>query len=135
MKQTKHPCIGCIYFKACGETTRTMPCEGRMTKSQKKKEKHMKEVELKHEYTEIQKLFDYCIKLGINARLEKMYDGYAIRFPSGHDFVQHMGSYGSCMGCVEPAIFSKRDYTAVPLKNAKSLVKRNKDRLNRRYDQ
>ena len=34
----KHPCINCIYFKACGETTRTMPCEGRMTKSEKKKE-------------------------------------------------------------------------------------------------
>ena len=32
-----HPCINCIYFKACGETTRTMPCEGRMTKSEKKK--------------------------------------------------------------------------------------------------
>jgi hypothetical protein len=38
MKQPKHPCINCIYFKACGETTRTMPCEGRMTKSEKKKE-------------------------------------------------------------------------------------------------
>ena len=36
--QPKHPCINCIYFKACGETTRTMPCEGRMTKSKKKKE-------------------------------------------------------------------------------------------------
>ena len=33
-----HPCINCIYFKACGETTRTMPCDGRMTKSEKKKE-------------------------------------------------------------------------------------------------
>ena len=33
-----HPCINCIYFKACGSTTRTMPCEGRMTKSEKKKE-------------------------------------------------------------------------------------------------
>lgn len=38
MKQPKHPCIGCIYFEACGETTRTMPCDGRMTKSEKKKE-------------------------------------------------------------------------------------------------
>ena len=38
MKQPKHPCINCIYFKACGETTRTMPCDGRMTKSEKKKE-------------------------------------------------------------------------------------------------
>lgn len=32
----KHPCIGCNYFKACGSTTRTMPCKGRVTKSQKK---------------------------------------------------------------------------------------------------
>lgn len=34
----KHPCINCIYFKACGETNRTMPCNGRMTKTEKKRE-------------------------------------------------------------------------------------------------
>ena len=34
----KHPCQGCIYFKQCGETTRTMPCAGRKTKSEKKRE-------------------------------------------------------------------------------------------------
>lgn len=33
----KHPCIRCIYFKACGETNRTVPCEGRVTKSEKKR--------------------------------------------------------------------------------------------------
>lgn len=38
MSCPKHPCIGCIYFKVCGETNRTMPCEGRKTKSEKKKE-------------------------------------------------------------------------------------------------
>lgn len=38
MKHPKHPCINCIYFKVCGETTRTMPCDGRKTKSEKKKE-------------------------------------------------------------------------------------------------
>lgn len=37
MKSVKHPCQSCIYFKACGETTRIMPCDGRMTKSEKKK--------------------------------------------------------------------------------------------------
>lgn len=37
-KQPKHPCVGCIYFNACGNTNRTMPCEGRMTKSEKKRE-------------------------------------------------------------------------------------------------
>lgn len=30
-------CIGCVYFKACGSSTRTEPCNGRMTKSQRKK--------------------------------------------------------------------------------------------------
>jgi hypothetical protein len=39
IKMPTHPCINCIYFKACGETNRTEPCEGRVTKSQKKKEK------------------------------------------------------------------------------------------------
>ena len=38
MKNVKKPCQDCIYFKTCGETTRTMPCYGRETKSQKKKE-------------------------------------------------------------------------------------------------
>ena len=32
MQQPKYPCRNCIYFKACGETTRTMPCKGRQTK-------------------------------------------------------------------------------------------------------
>lgn len=38
MKDVKKPCIGCIYFKVCGSTTRTEPCKGRETKSEKKKE-------------------------------------------------------------------------------------------------
>lgn len=33
-----HPCVGCIYYKECGSTTRTEKCEGRVTKSQKKLE-------------------------------------------------------------------------------------------------
>ena len=36
-KKVKKPCIGCIYFKVCGETTRTQHCNGRMTKSEQKK--------------------------------------------------------------------------------------------------
>ena len=40
MKLVKKPCVGCIYFKVCGNTNRTMPCEGRMTKSEKKKEEN-----------------------------------------------------------------------------------------------
>ena len=35
-KQVKHPCIGCVYFKSCGETNRTMPCDGRMTQSERR---------------------------------------------------------------------------------------------------
>ena len=38
MQTVKHPCISCIYFKVCGNTNRTMPCNGRVTKSQKAKE-------------------------------------------------------------------------------------------------
>ena len=37
-KQVKKPCVGCVYFKECGNTNRTMPCNGRVTKSEKKRE-------------------------------------------------------------------------------------------------
>ena len=35
---SQYTCRGCIYYKECGESTRTMPCKGRMTKTDKKKE-------------------------------------------------------------------------------------------------
>lgn len=35
---SQYPCRNCIYYKECGESTRTMPCKGRMTKTDKKKE-------------------------------------------------------------------------------------------------
>ena len=38
MKEVKFPCRNCIYFKACGESTRTTPCEGRKTEKEKKRE-------------------------------------------------------------------------------------------------
>jgi hypothetical protein len=95
----------------------------------------MKETELKPRYTEIQELYDYCIKIGIKAELKPMFDGYCLIFSGGGgDFIQHCGSYGHDNGCVEPCISCRLDYTAVPLKNAKALVKRHKDRLNRRSD-
>lgn len=28
----KHPCQGCVYYVACGESNRTQPCDGRKTK-------------------------------------------------------------------------------------------------------
>lgn len=92
----------------------------------------MKETWLNPKYTEIQELFKYCVKLGIDARLERFFDGYAIRFPNGDDFEQHEGSCGSSFGYVEPAISCRRDYTPVSLIMAKALVRYNKDRLNRR---
>lgn len=33
----KYPCRGCVYFNACGDNTRTTPCQGRKTKSETKK--------------------------------------------------------------------------------------------------
>ena len=44
--QPIHPCINCIYFKACGDTTRTMPCEGRMTKSEKAQQELIEDLKL-----------------------------------------------------------------------------------------
>ena len=36
IEMVKKPCIGCVYFKVCGNTNRTRPCEGRQTKTQRK---------------------------------------------------------------------------------------------------
>ena len=38
MADVKKPCVGCVYFTACGESGRTAPCKGRATKSEKKRE-------------------------------------------------------------------------------------------------
>lgn len=37
-KSVQKPCIGCIYYKVCGSTSRTEPCSGRMTKREKERE-------------------------------------------------------------------------------------------------
>ena len=31
-----HPCQGCVYYKVCGESTRTAPCYGRMTERERR---------------------------------------------------------------------------------------------------
>ena len=86
-------------------------------------------------YEEIKELHKFCLKQGIDATLEPFFDGFAIRFPKGFgDFVQHRFSYGSGNGCVEPAIGSRLDYTAVRLADAKALVIRNRERLIGRAD-
>lgn len=33
-----YPCRNCIYFEACGDKERTVPCKGRVTKRQKQAE-------------------------------------------------------------------------------------------------
>ena len=82
-------------------------------------------------YREIVELYDYCEKIGVQAKISPMLGGYCIRFNNGGDVIQHNGSYGSHCGCVEPAIGSRLDYHAIPLKNAKRLIKRHKESLNR----
>lgn len=39
MAPVKKPCIGCKYFRVCGNTNRTRPCEGRETKGGRKHER------------------------------------------------------------------------------------------------
>ncbi|MCR0168703.1 hypothetical protein MKC94_03010 [[Clostridium] innocuum] len=36
MKSVKYPCRNCVYFGACGESSRTQPCAGRKTKREGK---------------------------------------------------------------------------------------------------
>lgn len=82
------------------------------------------------EYTEIWALYHFCVDLGIKCTIERLHDGYAVRFPDGSDFAQHHGTYGGTEGCVEPAIGdSEFDYTAVGLNLAKELVKKHKGKL------
>ena len=38
-REVQKPCIGCVYYAACGSSTRTMPCNGRKTKSELRREK------------------------------------------------------------------------------------------------
>ena len=81
-------------------------------------------------YTEICALYHFCVDLGIKCTIERLYDGYAVRFPDGSDFAQHHGTYGGTEGCVEPAIGdSEFDYTAVGLNFAKELAKKHKGKL------
>lgn len=92
----------------------------------------MEEKYTETKYTAILDLHEYCLKIGVEARLEPCWEGYAIRFNSGGDFVQHGFSYGGDIGCVEPQIGCRADYHPVSLKNAKALVRRYKDRLNKK---
>ena len=86
-------------------------------------------------YTEICALYNFFVDLGIKCTIERLHDGYAVRFPDGSDFAQHHGTYGGTEGCVEPAIGdSEFDYTAVGLNLAKELVKKHKGKLEADHD-
>ena len=37
-KEVQYPCRGCVYYAACGSSTRTHPCDGRKTKSELRNE-------------------------------------------------------------------------------------------------
>ena len=74
-------------------------------------------------YKEILELFEYCKEIGLNARLERLFDGHVIRFDGYGDIIQHEYSYGSKNGCVEPAIGSELDYTAVSVGGKTWLLK------------
>lgn len=84
------------------------------------------------QYNEILELFEYCKSIGIDATIERLFDGYIIRLSRYGDFIQHQFSYGCQNGCVEPAIGSKLDYTAVPLEKAKELAREFKEKQNGR---
>lgn len=84
-------------------------------------------------YKEILELYEYCKEIDVEVTKEIFEDGYAIRFANGADFVQHRWSYGADEGYVEPAGVDKwYDYTAVSLKEAKELIKKYKDKLNKK---
>lgn len=78
-----------------------------------------KQIESKPKYAEIQKLYHYCLSLGIKVEFKELYDGYKIFFPNGGDFVQHQYSYGAEVGLIEPAIRCKLDYSGISLEQAK----------------
>ena len=86
-------------------------------------------------YREILALYLYCVEVRMDARLERLHDGWAIRFPNGGDFAQHAGTYGTNDGFVEPAIGCEADYSPVSLREAEKLICENRKRLmTPRYD-
>lgn len=79
---------------------------------------------MEEKYAEIWRLKDWCERLGIPHIMQGLFDGYKLCFYDKRrgDFVQHEYSYGAEQGCVEPAIGSRCDYSAVSLRKAKWLV-------------
>lgn len=84
---------------------------------------------VRRKYGEILTLYQYCVQAGMDVRLERLHDGWAIRFPNGGDFAQHAGTYGTNDGFVEPAIGCEADYSPVSLREAEKLICENRERL------
>ena len=77
-------------------------------------------------YKEIISLYKWCEEQNISCMLSTLYDGYKITFKNSFgvvhsDVVQHMGSYGSKEGYVEPAGFSI-SYAPVTVEQMKDLI-------------
>ena len=84
---------------------------------------------VRRKYGEILALYRYCVEAGMDVRLERLHDGWAVRFPNGGDFAQHAGTYGTNDGFVEPAIGCEADYSPVSLREAEKLICENRERL------
>lgn len=81
-------------------------------------------------YAEIVRLQRFCIARNVTCSLSPIFDGFKLSFPSGADFVQHFGSYGSAHGCLEPAgVDENYDYSAVSLARAKMLILQHREAL------
>nr|DAH28360.1 MAG TPA: hypothetical protein [Caudoviricetes sp.] len=89
-----------------------------------------KNTERAKRFPEIWELFRFCVDSEIECKIERLYGGYAIRFPNGGDFAQHNATYGGTEGYVEPAIGDAEfDYSAVGLNLAKALVRKHRSKL------
>lgn len=67
MKKVKKPCIGCIYYAACGSSTRSEPCKGRVTKREKKSKEKREKRKIQQSLDSI----DVIVRFGYNKLKEK----------------------------------------------------------------
>lgn len=80
------------------------------------------------EYNEIWELFTWLMEEGFPCTIEHYLDGAIIELVHG-DVVQHRGSYGSQIGCVEFGYtgFEDIDFCAMPLDKAKAIFLNNRE--------
>ena len=104
-------------------------CGARIRQAKRGKIRQAKRGKVRRKYGEILELYRYCVEAGMDVRLERLHDGWAVRFPNGGDFAQHAGTYGTHDGFVEPAIGCEADYSPVSLREAEKLICENRERL------